>query len=108
MKEIIREGKRIQRKIDPSLESMFSTEGFVRVGDTDAGVKFVRGSDFLLVSGHYVFLGHQGMIRAFPEDKVPMLGIGMMEKLTRLRVQPHSGREDMTNYYLPMAKDNMI
>ena len=96
------------RKVDPTIESMCDREGYVRVSDTDVGAKFVRGSDSIIVSGHFVFMSHQGMIRAFPEEKVPMLGLQMMERLTRLRTQPHSGNEDKTNYYLPMAKDNMV
>ena len=97
----------MQKKIDPTIEAMCDRGGYVRVSDTDVGAKFVRGSDFLLVSGHYVFLGHQGMSRAFPEEKVPVLGLQMMERMTRLRPQQYSGQEDMTNYYLPMAKDQM-
>ena len=97
----------IQKPIDPAIEAMCDREGYVRVSDTDVGAKFVRGSDSLIVSGHYVFLSHGGMIRAFPEEKVPMLGLQMMERMTRLRPQQYSGQEDKTNYYLPMAKDNM-
>ena len=98
----------MQKPIDPTIETMCEREGYVRVSDTDVGAKFVRGSDFLVISGHYVFLGHQGMIRAFPEQKASILGIQMMERLTRLRPQQSSGQEDKTNYYLPMAKDNMV
>lgn len=97
----------MQKQINPNLESLFSSNGFVRVSDNEAGAKYVRGADYLLVSGHFVFMSHMGMIRAFPEDKVPMLGIQMMERLTRMKVQSHSGKEDMTNYYMPMAKDQL-
>ena len=98
----------MQKQVDPSIEELFDREGFIRVSDTDVGAKYVRGSDSLIVSGHYVFLSHGGMIRAFPEEKVPILGLQMMERLTRFRPQPYSGQEDKTNYYLPMAKDHMV
>ena len=97
----------MQKQINPNLETLFSSYGFVRVSDNEAGAKYVRGSDYLLVSGHFVFMSYMGMIRAFPEDKVPMLGIQMMERLTRMNPKAHSGKEDMTNYYMPMAKDQL-
>lgn len=88
------------RDVDGYLCSQFEQNGYVRVGDNEAGARFVRGSDTVYVSGHMVFVRFGGHMRAFPEDKAKMLGIRMMERecAMRPRPRPFDGKEDTTNY----------
>lgn len=88
------------RNVDGYLCSQFEQNGYVRVGDNEAGARFVRGSDTVYVSGHMVFVRFGGYTRAFPEDKAKMLGIRMMERecAMRPRPRPFDGKEDTTNY----------
>lgn len=88
------------RNVDGYLCSQFEQNGYVRVGDNEAGARFVRGSDTIYVSGHMVFVRFGGHMRAFPEDKAKMLGIRMMERecAMRPRPRPFDGKEDTTNY----------
>lgn len=88
------------KDVDGYLCSQFEQNGYVRVGDNEAGARFVRGSDTVYVSGHMVFVRFGGHMRAFPEDKAKMLGIRMMERecAMRPRPRPFDGKEDTTNY----------
>lgn len=88
------------RNVDGYLCSQFEQNGYVRVGDNEAGARFVRGSDTVYVSGHMIFVRFGGHMRAFPEDKAKMLGIRMMERecAMRPRPRPFDGKEDTTNY----------
>ena len=88
------------KDVDGYLCSQFEQNGYVRVGDNEAGARFVRGSDTVYVSGHMVFVRFGGHTRAFPEDKAKMLGIRMMERecAMRPRPRPFDGKEDTTNY----------
>ena len=88
------------RSVDGYLCSQFEQNGYVRVGDNEAGARFVRGSDAVYVSGYMVFVRFGGYTRAFPEDKAKMLGIRMMERecAMRPRPRPFDGKEDTTNY----------
>ena len=88
------------KNVDGYLCSQFEQNGYVRVGDNEAGARFVRGSDTVYVSGHMVFVRFGGHMRAFPEDKAKMLGIRMMERecAMRPRPRPFDGKEDTTNY----------
>lgn len=88
------------RDVDGYLCSQFEQNGYVRVGDNEAGARFVRGSDTVYVSGHMVFVRFGGHMKAFPEDKAKMLGIRMMERecAMRPRPRPFDGKEDTTNY----------
>lgn len=88
------------RNVDGYLCSQLEQNGYVRVGDNEAGARFVRGSDTVYVSGHMVFVRFGGHMRAFPEDKAKMLGIRMMERecAMRPRPRPFDGKEDTTNY----------
>lgn len=88
------------RDVDGYLCSQFEQNGYVRVGDNEAGARFVRGSDAVYVSGYMVFVRFGGFTRAFPVDKAKMLGIRMMERecAMRPRPRPFDGKEDTTNY----------
>ena len=91
------------RDVDGYLCSQFEQNGYVRVGDNEAGARFVRGSDAVYVSGGMVIVRVGGHTRAFPEDKARMLGIRMMERECGMRPRIFDYREERTNYDIRKA-----
>lgn len=84
--------------VDNQIEHNLTSEGYIRVGDTEAGARFVRGSDSVYVSGHMVFVRSNGFTKAFPEDRAKFLGIRMMEIQARKLPRSYNGEEDRTSY----------
>jgi len=88
-------------EVDERLQQCLEAEGYVRMKDCDTGAWFVRGSDAVHFSGYQVIVRSFGYTKCFSLEKARMLGIQMMEKITRMRPRPYDGEEEKNNYDFP-------
>jgi hypothetical protein len=59
---------------------------------------FRKGGSRAVISGYVVFVRRDNMWRPFLHDRAVRLGVEMMERLSAMRPQERTGREDRTNY----------
>ena len=93
------------RKVDTRIDAMLCEAGFVRMGDTEAGARYINGSDTVTVSGYFVFLRHHGFIKPYALEKALHYGVTVMQRICNLSSAEVEHRQQRRlNYEIPTTR----
>ena len=71
-------------KVQADLDSRLTEGGYIRQKDTEAGARYTREGNTIIVSGPQVLVCSGGLWQAFETDRAIKLGVQMMERIARM------------------------